>query len=225
MTGLQEDRLSWVYEDPALASRLDAAWPSWDEAGDSGMAAVLDQTPDWTGWDGWSADEKRSRLAETLNQWYPPGVADAGPETDRIAWVREDPELTGRLNASWPGWDDSGTSGLAAVLDQTPDWVGWDQWDPHARRDYLIRTLDAWYPPAPADQPAPSADHGADHGASREAAAPSSAEPAAPQLSAGLAGILAQARDAVPGAAGLSADEISQVLAEVLAEEMAAIRG
>lgn len=208
MTDLQEGRLSWVTDDTALSGRLDSLWPDWDSTGDSGLAAMLDQ--EWLSWDEWSVDDKRFRLAELLDRWYPPepvqeepavpGVAE-GSSADRVAWIRDDPGLLARLNAVWPGWD--APDGLVAVLDQTPEWDRWDEWSIDDKRSYLGQTLDAWYPPEPA--------------AEASAVEPT---PSPEQVTEMIDDALRAAIESTPGAEDLTDEDLAEIAAEVQAEVM-----
>jgi hypothetical protein len=149
---MTDDRFAWIRADVELATRLAAVWPAWEDTGGGGLAATLDQLPDWSGWDAWPDSDKQHALTRLLDAWQGTGSATesvAGPGTeDRLAWVRDDAELVDRLAGCWPSWNSQDADGLAAVLDGQPDWAGWDAWEPGARRDYLMRALDAWYPPA-----------------------------------------------------------------------------
>jgi hypothetical protein len=222
MTETQEDRLSWVREDPDLVTRLDAAWPGWAEPGEHGLAAALDQEPDWSGWEHWDADVRRNHLATTLDRWYP---------QDRLGWVRADPDVVTRLDAVWPGWDRPGEHGLAATLDAQPGWEGWDAWDPHARMSYLKQTLDTWYPPQDDDAQGAGWYHAeppAEGSAQAPAATPVEAQPeargeAAPDAAAPDAVVVDEAAvGATQAIAQKVADEMvgSGVLPAELAEEL-----
>lgn len=185
------DRIAWVRDDPALVQRLNGVWPAWEAE----LTATLDGTAEWNGWDAWDTATKRDYLSRTLDAWYPQ-AATAAP-ADRIAWIRDDATLVQRLNSVWPGWE----NGLVATLDQTPEWNGWDAWDTPTKRDYLARTLDAWYPPAAAPEPSQ----------------------AGTELVSGVTALLNEAVAAVPAADDLSPEQLQQVLAEILAEEIGTV--
>jgi hypothetical protein len=227
MTMPHEQRISWIRDDVALAGRLDSLWPEWDSVGENGLAETLDRESDWSGWEAWSSDQKRSRLGQTLDAWYPAEPAEPAGQVqsaaggqrlpvDRVGWIRGDQALVARLGAVWPGWDDPGAGGLVATLDQIPEWGGWDTWSEADRRSYLVQTLDAWYPAEPAaEEPSPAAP----------AVEPLLEEPAAQELSEGIAAVLAEALEAIPEAAGLSPEEISDLLTKVISDELDALSG
>jgi hypothetical protein len=185
------DRIAWVRDDSALVQRLNSVWPAWE----TGLTATLDQTAEWSGWDAWDTPTKRDYLGRTLDAWYPPAATT--PPADRIAWVREDSTLVQRLNSVWPGWE----TGLVVTLDQTAEWNGWDAWETVTKRDYLARTLDAWYPPAA------TPEH----------------QQAGSELVTGVTALLNEAVAAVPAAGDLSPEQLQQVLAEILAEELGTV--
>jgi hypothetical protein len=218
-----DNRLSWVYGDSALVARLNTLWPGWEHSdSDSGLVPQLDQTPEWD-WDAWSTEDKQAYLNQLLNGWFPPEGDGSQERTDRLAWVYEDAALTDRLNTNWPGWAEA--NGLAATLDTTVEWNGWDVWEAQDKRDYLAVTLDSWYPPADGAEP-PAVALASAH---TELVAEPAAEPVVAtspaDLEAGLAEALARVRETVPGAADLSTDELGNLLSEVLHEQLAVRQG
>ncbi len=229
-----EDRTAWIREDPALAEHLDHVWPTWEDTG-SGLAAYLDTLPDWTGWPAWSDEDKRGYLAQALASWYPQEVPEPAaaeqPATDRLGWVREDPSLTTRLDAHWPGWDDLGTAGLAAYLDTLPDWTGWTEWADDDKRTFLGQGLDAWFS-ADAGQDATPQDVAAqdavvhdDQEPEPPASLDEAVEPIAAELGEGLATVLAELLETNPEFAALPQERIAELLSEVLSEEAGELTG
>jgi len=90
------DRIGWVHEDTALVARLDAVWAGWDDPGEDGLEATLDQQEDWSGWETWSGDDKRSYLAQTLDRWYPPAPGEQAA-VENTSTVEQTPDAEATL--------------------------------------------------------------------------------------------------------------------------------
>lgn len=155
-----ESEAAWILEDRELVELLDLAWTdeTWREDNDEGLIKTLDENQDWSDWRGWDQAKIREELVILLNQRI--------DETFK-AWIFADEELAARLTAVWGGdtWQDEGSGGLIATLDENSAWYEWREWDNSKKLATLAELLTEWEPQestetpaAPTEIPAPVED-------------------------------------------------------------------